>query len=183
MIMFFGKTRFPSSSHDRMPPVFSVSCTDCSTYFWQRIQRKHTATRTSKKPRVETSTPGIDYTTTFHTSVYQERYGCLSCCHFGESQKIDLDVLKEVILEEEVQRLLSVVVWWRLFQITDNTYEHLTLELLATFKMSRDTITFQCTDYIQFQFFDSLQQMNFTEFSVQLGLYDAEFTKYHAYDK
>lgn len=69
-----------------------------------------------------------------------------------------------------------------MFQITDKTYEQLAFEVLATFELSRITITFHRADYIQFQVFSALQRMSLTEFSDRLGLYDAEFTKTPAYD-
>lgn len=81
----------------------------------------------SKRPRVETPTPSVDYVPTFHTQVVQECYERLSHRRFGESREIDWDVLHEVSLEIEVQQLLSAGAWLMFFQITNNTYEEMVL--------------------------------------------------------
>lgn len=60
--------------------------------------------------------------------------------------------------------------------INDDTYEQLTHKVLATFKLSWVTIAFQCANKIQFQAFSALHRMSLTDFSIWLGLYDAEFT-------
>lgn len=45
-------------------------------------------------------------------------------------------------LRADVQGLLSVEAWRQLFQITDNIYERLALEVLATFELSHNIVAF-----------------------------------------
>lgn len=78
--------------------------------------------------------------------------------------------------------MLSAGVWRQLFMITDNTYERLALEVLATFELSRRTVSFHHANTIQFQVFGTLHQMSLIEFSIRLGIYDAEFTQTLVYD-
>lgn len=54
--------------------------------------------------------------------------------------------------------------------------------MLATFELSRCIIAFHHGNYIQLQVFGTLQRMSLIEFSVQLGLYDTEFTRTTTYD-
>lgn len=72
----------------------------------------------------------------------------LSPRHFGELREIDWDVLREIGLEDEVQRILSVGAWRQPFMITDNTYEQLALEVLATFELSCGSVDFHHGDSI-----------------------------------
>lgn len=67
---------------------------------------------------------------------------------FGESREINWDVLHEVSLDEEVNRLLSASALRQLFRITDTTYKRLVLEVLATFKLSEGTVAFHHADVI-----------------------------------
>lgn len=108
-------------------------CTDCLNPLLQIMPRKHIA---FKKPRIKAPTPVTDYIPIFHTQSHQDHYARLSRRCFRESREIDWDVLHEVGLEAEVQGLLSAGAWQQLFQITDNTYEQLALEVLATFELS-----------------------------------------------
>lgn len=66
--------------------------------------------------------------------------------------------------------------------ITNNTYEHLALEVLATFEHSGGTVAFYCVDFIQFYTFSVMHMMSLINFSIRLGLYDAEVTQTPAYD-
>lgn len=77
--------------------------------------------------------------------------------------------------------MLSMGAWRQLFLITDNTCKKLALKVLATFELSRGTMSFHRADIIQFQVFNTLLRMSLTEFSIQLGLYDIEFTQTPAY--
>lgn len=56
------------------------------------------------------------------------------------------------------------------------------LKVLATFELSWGTIAFHRADFIQFQVFGKLHRMSLIEFSIHLGLYDAEFTRTITYD-
>jgi len=85
-------------------------------------------------------------------------------------------------LEEEVRQLVSVGAWRQLFMITDTSYEQLALEVLSTFEMFRGVIAFHQNDFIQFQAFGAMHKMSLTEFSIHLGLYNADFTRTPEYD-
>lgn len=68
--------------------------------------------------------------------------------------------------------------------IIDNTYEQLALEVLATFELSLGIVAFHRADTIKFQVLSMLHRMSLTNFSIRLGLYDAEFTRpptYHSH--
>lgn len=78
--------------------------------------------------------------------------------------------------------MLSAGAWRQLFLITDITYKQLALKVLAIFKLSRGTMSFYHADTIQFQDFSTLHWMGQTEFSIHMGLYDAEFTRTPVYD-
>lgn len=56
------------------------------------------------------------------------------------------------------------------------------LEVLAAFKISHGIVEFYQVDFIKFQTFDAVHRMSLTNFSVQLGLYDVEFTQTLAYN-
>lgn len=73
-------------------------------------------------------------------------------------------------------------VWGQLFLITNNIYEQLALEVLATLQLSRGTIKFHRAYTIQLQVFGILPKMSLTKFSIWLGHYDAELTRTPAYD-
>lgn len=62
-------------------------------------------------------------------------------------------------LEGEVNQLLM---------ITNNTYERLTLEVLAKFVLYRSTVVFQQADFIKIQAFDSMHRMSPTNFYIRL---------------
>lgn len=81
-----------------------------------------------------------------------------------------------------MQQLLSAVAWRQLFQITNNTYEQKAIKVSSTFEMSRDTINLHNANFIQFQDFGALHGMSLTEFSIHLGLYDAEFICISTYE-
>lgn len=98
---------------------------------------------------------------------HQDCYTLFSHHCFAESRKIDWNVLHEVGLDQKVQQMLSTRAWRQFFLITDNTYEQLALEVLAT---------------TQFLVFGTLQRMSLTEFSIPLILYDTKFTWTPTYD-
>lgn len=70
--------------------------------------------------------------------------------------------------------MVSTGAWRHLFPITDNTFEEMALEVLATFELSRRTMSFHRTNTIQFQVVSTVHRMSLTEFSIRLELYDVE---------
>lgn len=57
-------------------------------------------------------------------------------------------MLREVGLDDEVRQMLSARAWRQLSMITDNSYERLALEVLATLEMSHSIVAFHRGDSI-----------------------------------
>lgn len=67
---------------------------------------------------------------------------------------------------------MSARAWYQLLAITDTTYQELTLEVLATFEFHRGMVSFHWASTIQFQVFETCQQISLMEFSIMLEFYD-----------
>lgn len=55
-------------------------------------------------------------------------------------------------------------------------------EVLAMFELQRIIVSYHLIDTVQFQVFGALQRMNLIEFSIRMGIYDAEFIRTPTYD-
>lgn len=97
------------------------------------MRRKNITGGPSKSPKTDASSSVADYRPTLQFKPHIERYARLSHRCFRETREIDWEVLREIGLKAKVQQLLSAGAWCQLFQITDNTYEQMVLEVLSTF--------------------------------------------------
>lgn len=93
---------------------------------------------------------------TFNSPLHRERYEHLLGRKFGYIHTIDWEALRVADLADEVQQFLSVVLWIRIFGITNPVYHELTLEVLATFEKKKGEVSWHIPDVISFQLLGSI---------------------------
>ena len=77
----------------------------------------------------------------------------------------------------KVCSLPSIRAWSRLIANNKVSYRKLTLKFLVSFTLLRGSIGLSRTDKIQFQLFEALDCMNYTDFTFCMDPYDLEFTR------
>lgn len=120
--------------------------------------------------RPTTSLPPVPSKTTLSTPCFQERYTCLKMKQFGQFHILDRKVLGQLWLDEEVRGVLSTRGWSQLFNITEDTYHGVTLEVLGTIEMDRLLTNFDRAGSIEFHLFGVQCAMSYTEFALLMGL-------------
>ena len=78
---------------------------------------------------------------------------------------------------EEMQHLLSTKDWNRLLSIYEFDYHELTLEFLATFRLSRQFSNQDRECQMEFYLFGVLHNMSYMEFALCFSLYTIDFTR------
>ena len=144
------------------------------------IRKKHRGESSqSRQPRQDASPPrppsARHLMLRFTDPAHVERFNTLRAKPFEGCSYIDWAVLQSVDLDQEVRELISTGAWPILFDIRDEAYKELTLEVLSTFEIHGKQRGMDIPDLIQFRVMGELRQMSYTQFSIYMGLYAEEF--------
>ena len=146
-----------------------TKCTDAMQH--QRrdkepIRKKHQGESShSGQPRQDASPPrppsARQLMLHFTDPEHVERFNTLRVKPFECCSNIDWTLLQSVGLAQEVRELISTGAWPTLFDIPDEAYKELTLEVLSTFQIHRKQRGMDIPNLIQFRVVGELRQMSY----------------------
>ena len=109
------------------------------------------------------------------------RYNNLKDKPFASCYFIDWEVLRSIGLDCDVQEFISTGAWPIFFEIHDEAYRELTLEVLSTFTINGKHRGMDIPGLIEFRVGGRWHHLSYTQFSVHMGLYTEEFVSSPAY--